>query len=268
MAKPFLKWAGGKNWFVNRESDRFPLTYNRYIEPFLGGGSVFFFLKPCDAILSDINQELIQTYISFKEEFPDVFKYLKIHYRNDSPNYYYKLRKTQTRKTYTAAARMIYLNKACFNGIYRVNQKGAFNVPYGKHKSFNLMENELMESSCCLKNAKILCQDFETTINMSINGDFIFCDPPYAVLNEENRFVAYNADSFSWDDQIRLAKSLERAAKRGVKIIMTNVNHPKVRELYENNPEFELDSVSRYCFISGTNAGRSVYSELIASANL
>ena len=268
MAKPFLKWAGGKKWFVNRESARFPQTYNRYIEPFLGGGSVFFFLEPHDAILSDINQELIQTYISFKEEFPSVFEYLKKHYRNDSPDYFYKVRETQTRTSHTAAARMIYLNKACFNGIYRVNRNGEFNVPYGKHKSINLIKKELEDSYRCLGNAQILCQDFEKTIDMSENGDFIFCDPPYAVINEENRFVAYNAESFSWDDQIRLANSLEKASTRGVKIIMTNVDHPKVRALYQDNPEFELDSVDRHCFISGTNSGRSVYSELIVSANL
>lgn len=258
----------GKNWFVNREPSRFPQNFNRYIEPFLGGGSVFFYLEPNNAILSDINQELIQTYISFKEEFPAVFEYLKIHYKNDSPNYYYKIRETQTRSTHTAAARMIYLNKACFNGIYRVNRNGAFNVPYGKHKCINLIKKELEASSQCLSNAQILCQDFEVTIDMSENGDFLFCDPPYAVLNEENRFVAYNADSFSWNDQIRLANSLKRALTRGVKIIMTNVDHPEVRALYQNIPGFELDSVNRQCFISGTNAGRSIYSELIVSANL
>ena len=135
MAKPFLKWAGGKKWFVNQERDRLLLDFNRYIEPFLGGGSVFFYINPQQAILSDINAELVNAYICLRDEFESVYKKLHIHQIHNSEEYYYIIRDRQTRTNATSAARTIYLNKACFNGVYRVNRDGKFNVPYGKVKT-------------------------------------------------------------------------------------------------------------------------------------
>lgn len=129
MAKPFLKWAGGKKWFVNQERDRLLLDFNRYIEPFLGGGSVFFYINPQQAILSDINAELVNAYICLRDEFESVYKKLHIHQIHNSEEYYYIIRDRQTRTNATSAARTIYLNKACFNGVYRVNRDGKFNVP-------------------------------------------------------------------------------------------------------------------------------------------
>lgn len=270
MGNTFLKWAGGKRWFVNRESQRFPKahTYNRYIEPFLGGGSVFFYLEPQEAILSDINSELISTYIAVKDDIESVYKNLRIHARKHCEEYFYQVRDRSTRTPATSAARMIYLNKACFNGIYRVNKQGKFNVPYGTREELSFNYKSLVETSNILQNAQILCQDFEVTIDMAQEGDFIFCDPPYAVVDDENRFVGYNADVFSWQDQIRLANALERAKDRNVKIIMTNVEHADVRSLYKNIDGFTLDTVKRQCFISGHAEGRKNYLELIVSANI
>lgn len=268
MAKPFLKWAGGKKWFISREASRLPHNYNRYIEPFLGGASVFFYMNPEVAILSDINQELINTYIALRDEFPLVYKNLKTHEKNNCQEYFYSIRNRMPRTKTAAAARTIYLNKACFNGIYRVNKNGYFNVPYGTERKIIFDKQKLEEASHLLNNAELLCQDFETTINLSQTNDFLFCDPPYSVLNEDNRFVSYNADLFSWDDQIRLSNALQKAMHRGVKIIMTNVEHPAVRTLYENIPGFELNTVQRQCFISGASKGRKIYEELIVSANM
>lgn len=268
MSNTFLKWAGGKNWFVNRENQRFPEKYNRYIEPFLGGGSVFFYLEPKEAIISDINYELINTYIAIKEDMESVYRNLRIHERNHCRQYFYAIRDRKTRKLVTSAARMIYLNRSCFNGIYRVNKDGKFNVPYGTRDDIFFDYENLKESSDVLQNAQILCQDFEATINMAQEEDFVFCDPPYAVVNEDDRFIGYNADVFSWQDQIRLAGALERAKHRGVKIIMTNVEHKDVRALYENVEGFSLDTVQRRCLISGIASGRKTYQELIASANI
>ena len=268
MAKSFFKWAGGKNWFIHRENNRLPLQYNRYIEPFLGGGSVFFFMNPEHAILSDINAELINAYVCMRDEFDSVYDNLKTHERNNSRDYYYKIRNRKTRTNATSAARTIYLNKACFNGIYRVNRNGEFNVPYGTAKNVYFNKSDLRDASDLLRHAEIRCQDFELTIDMADDNDFIFCDPPYAVLDEENRFVSYTADIFSWDDQIRLSEALERARRRGVQILMTNVNHPEVRALYEENQGFELNIVERNCGISGLNEGRRIYSELIVTANM
>lgn len=268
MGKTFLKWAGGKRWLVNSENHRFPKEYNRYIEPFLGGGAVFFYMEPKVAILSDINKELISTYVAVRDRFDLVYNNLRIHSNNHSKEYYYEVRERHTRTLHTLAARMIYLNKACFNGIYRVNKDGKFNVPFGTYNEMTFNKNELRESSEALQGAMILHQDFEDTIEMAEKDDFLFCDPPYAVKDEENRFVSYNADVFSWGDQVRLSNALIRAKDRGVKILMTNVDHPTVRMLYMEIEGFSLDVVERSCFISGTVEGRRAYRELIVSANL
>ena len=268
MAKPFLKWAGGKGWFIYRERNRLPLQYNCYIEPFLGGGSVFFYMNPERAILSDINEELINVYVCMRNEFSSVYKNLKIHERNNSREYYYRIRDRKTKTNATTAARTIYLNKACFNGVYRVNRDGKFNVPFGTERDIHFIKPELEEASNLLQNAEILHQDFEATIDRANENDFIFCDPPYAVREENNRFVSYTADLFSWDDQIRLSDALNRARQRGAQILLTNVDHPEVRALYEGNPGFELNTIERMCVISGTNEGRRNYNELIVTANM
>lgn len=268
MKNTLLKWAGGKRWFVNRESCRFPVEYNRYIEPFLGGAAVFFYLEPHEAIISDVNEELINTYIAVRDDSESVYRNLRIHAKNHCREYFYQVREKNTRTMATAAARMIYLNKTCFNGIYRVNKQGKFYVPYGTRDEIFFEHDELVKTSNILRNAHILCQDFEVTIDMAQDGDFLFCDPPYAVIDEENRFVGYNADVFSWKDQIRLANALERAKNRNVKIIMTNVDHEEVRHLYDNIDGFILDTVQRQCFISGTVGGRKAYQELIVTANI
>lgn len=268
MSDTFLKWAGGKRWFVNNESYRLPVEYNRYIEPFLGGGAVFFYLSPAEAILSDINQELITTYQAIRDDVDGVYRNLRSHQRNNSREYYYRVRATKPRTLSTIAARMIYLNKTCFNGIYRVNRKGDFNVPYGTDRLLTFDRQKLVRSSEILQNAELFCQDFEQTIDMSEEDDFLFCDPPYAVLDEDNRFVGYTADIFSWNDQIRLANSLIRAKNRGVKIIMTNVSHPAVLGLYENQQGFHIETTERTCLIAAATQVRRNYNELIVSANI
>ena len=165
------------------------------------------------------------------------------------------------------AARMIYLNKTCFNGIYRVNKAGKFNVPYGTERELNFDEEKLRRCSELLMNANIYCQDFQETVDLAQNGDFIFCDPPYAVIDENNRFIGYNAEQFKWEDQERLAMSLLQAKNRGVLIMMTNVDHPRVRNLYDQDMGFQLHTVERMCIISGKREGRKIYKELIVTAN-
>jgi len=162
---------------------------------------------------------------------------------------------------------MIYLNRTCFNGIYRVNRKGKFNVPCGSKNTVLTGQEEFEQRSRILQNAILRSCDFEETITVAEEGDFLFCDPPYTV-QEEKSFVGYTKNLFDWDDQIRLANALEQSRQRGVKILMTNVNHPSVRALYENREGFVLDEVLRYSSISGKADGRKKYSELIVSANM
>ncbi len=267
MDSTFLKWAGGKNWFIKNQGHRLPSQYNRYIDPFLGGGSVFFYMEPHEAIISDINNELISTYLAIKYDWKELDKKLKAHAKKHNDTYYYAVRNICPRNISTVAARMIYLNRACFNGIYRVNRLGKFNVPKGSKNKIITGQEKFEERSKLLENAEIRCCDFEDTINRAQLNDFLFCDPPYAIY-EEQSFVGYTKNLFDWNDQIRLSVALERARNRGVKIIMTNVNHASVRALYENKQGFMLEDVSRFSGISGKTGGRGQYSELIVSANI
>ncbi len=267
MENTFLKWAGGKNWFVKHQRHRLPVRYNRYIDPFLGGGSVFFYMEPEEAILSDVNAELISTYQAIQQDWQNLDRRLRVHARRHNDDYYYEVRNQHPRTLPNIAARMIYLNRTCFNGIYRVNRKGEFNVPRGSKDSVITGLEEFEERSKLLQNADIRCCDFEESINEAQEGDFLFCDPPYAI-QEEQSFVGYTQNLFNWEDQIRLANALERARQRGVQILMTNVNHSSVRALYKNREGFLLDEVDRYSSISGRAGGRRQYSELIVSANI
>ena len=267
MENTFLKWAGGKNWFVKHQSHRLPTQYNRFIDPFLGGGSVFFYMEPEQAILSDVNEELITTYSAIKHDWQKLERKLRNHARKHNDDYYYIVRGQKPREETSIAARMIYLNKTCFNGIYRVNRRGEFNVPRGSKNTVFTGQEEFEMRSKLLQNATLGCCDFENTINAAEKGDFLFCDPPYAIQQEQS-FVGYTRNLFNWCDQVRLYNTLERARQRGVQILMTNVNHPSVRDLYENREGFLLDVINRYSSISGLSGGRRQYSELIVSANI
>lgn len=267
MENTFLKWAGGKNWLVKQHRHRLPTQYNRYIDPFIGGGSVFFYMEPDEAIISDVNKELILTFNAIKQDWEKLDRKLHEHSRKHNYDYYYEVRNQKPREITSVAARMIYLNRTCFNGIYRVNRQGKFNVPKGSNNKVITGHECFEQRSRLLQNAEIKNCDFEETIDIAEDGDFLFCDPPYAIREEKN-FIEYTKNLFSWDDQKRLAKSLQRAQQRGVKILMTNVNHLSVRFLYENLEGFSLDEVSRYSGISGRSGGRKKYSELIISANL
>ncbi|AVM26086.1 Dam family site-specific DNA-(adenine-N6)-methyltransferase [Bacillus pumilus] len=263
---PFLTWAGGKRWLVKSYPEVFPSNFNRYIEPFLGSGSVFFHLKPQKAILSDINKDLIDTYMALKMDWQKVYKHLKIHQRKHSPEYYYKIRNYNPRKIETKAARFLYLNRTCFNGIYRVNKQGKFNVPLGSKQNVILSTDDFEEISNRLKHVSILNHDYEVVINMANKDDFIFVDPPYTVNHNDNGFIQYNEKLFSWADQIRLCEALVRARDRGAKIIMTNANHESVRNLYKEYC-FEFKIVSRFSGISSKAKGRKKYEEIIVKSN-
>ena len=268
MAEAFLKWAGGKRWFVQNESHRLPdkTEFNKYYEPFLGGGSVFFYIEPKIATLSDCNDELIKTFLAIRDDFEAVYQELCVHQDNDCKDYYYQVRSNIYADPVKAAARMIYMNNVCFNGIYRVNKDGLFNVPYGSGKKAKFNYEKLKESSEALRGKEIVVQDYLTSINQANDDDFVFCDPPYAVKTDDS-FVGYNRKTFNWEDQEKLAEAVIRAAERGVKIMITNVAADEVVKLYDPNV-FSLDYVDRKCRIAGGTAGRKIYKELIATANI
>lgn len=263
LIKPFIKWAGGKRWLASRLATHFEVLEGRYIEPFLGSGAVFFEYTPARAILSDANAELITTYQAISDQ-PQLVKSSLVRLASGhSKDHFYRVRASRPRKPHTVAARFLYLNRTCWNGLYRVNRKGEFNVPIGTKEKI-LFENEDFRSiSKILQNASISCSDFEQQIESAESGDLIFADPPYTVSHNNNGFIKYNENIFSWNDQIRLAKSLTRAANRGCKIISTNAAHDDLRSLYENN--FEVSKLDRHTVISGQNRGRQMTSELFVT---
>ncbi|WP_404979969.1 DNA adenine methylase [Caulobacter sp. BE254] len=257
---PFLKWAGGKRWLCKRFPELFPTTYNRYFEPFLGSGAVFFHLKPERAILSDRNPDLVKTYNAIKNDWEAVHDLLSNHARSHNDKYYYEVRATNPESENETAARFLYLNRTCWNGLYRVNTKGIFNVPRGTKDNVLLPTDDFPSSQKALKRASIACRDFSKTISLSRKDDFIFIDPPYTVAHNLNGFVKYNDKIFTWNDQIRLRDSILAAAQRGTKILVTNADHSSIRSLYEGIGEhFPLD---RATVISGDASGRRGTTEL------
>ncbi|MBN1546265.1 MAG: Dam family site-specific DNA-(adenine-N6)-methyltransferase [Syntrophaceae bacterium] len=259
--KPFLKWAGGKRWFVYNHSNRFPEKYNRYIEPFLGSGAVFFHLNPDNALLGDSNPELIFTYQAIKDNWELVYRYLREHHQKHSREYYYKIRSFQPNSIYTRAARFIYLNRTCWNGLYRVNRQGVFNVPIGTKSSVIFEDDQFDQISAVLQGALLVASDFEQLIDVARDDDFIFVDPPYTVRHNHNAFIKYNETLFSWSDQIRLFQALSRARDRGAIIVGTNAYHSSVRDLYEG--EFSIMCVSRNSPISSKASTRNNFDELV-----
>lgn len=258
---PFLKWAGGKRWLVNNHADLLNVQHKRFIEPFLGSGAVFFKLAPIKALLSDKNEELIETYSTVKEEWWLVAKLLRVHHKNHCKKYYYKLRAQKPRTRGSRAARFIYLNRTCWNGLYRVNGNGDFNVPIGGKTNVTLETDDFEKVSQLLSGVTLIHGDFEVTMGKAKKGDFIFVDPPYTVKHNSNAFIKYNENLFSWDDQVRLRDSVVNATRAGAKVVVTNANHKSIRQLYFGIGEHT--KLSRSSVIAGDPSARGDYEELL-----
>ena len=259
--EPFLKWAGGKRWFVQRHSDLLPKNFDRYVEPFLGSGAVFFHLQPGMALITDINEELIETYLAVRDDWRKVYEHLRVHQAKHCKQHYYRVRQTNMKSPYARAARFIYLNRTCWNGLYRVNLDGVFNVPIGTKQNV-IMQNDDFESiAALLRNADVRTSDFKAVVDSTKAGDFLFVDPPYTVKHENNGFVKYNEKLFRWEDQIRLRNCLADAADRGVKVLLTNASHYSIHEIYSER--FDVIPVSRQSVIAADRECRRMSEELI-----
>lgn len=265
-AQPFLKWAGGKRWFVKRYSSVFPTRFRRYFEPFLGSGAVFFALNPKAAILSDVNADLINLYKVVREQWQSLLERLTVHQRNHSRDYYYAIRdKARAEDLVSMAADFLYLNRTCWNGLYRVNLRGSFNVPIGTKLNVILPNDNFQANSGALRCATLVACDFESTIDAAGDGDLVFVDPPYTVRHNNNCFVKYNEKLFAWSDQVRLRDALSRACNRGAKIIATNAAHDSIKELYGN--DFIIEEVWRKSVIAGKSLYRKECAELLIRGN-
>lgn len=248
---PFLKWAGGKRQLLNQIKERMPKEYNDYYEPFIGGGAVLFELQPEKATINDINTSLINVYRQVKyntEEFIELVNKLDSEMWEDGKEYYLNIREKYNDKLLKEeydlelAALFTFMNKHCFNGLYRVNKKGLFNVPYNKSRRTSIEEDAVRETARYLKTVNILEGDFEEACKGAKKGDFIFFDSPYAPLNPTS-FEAYTKEGFDVESHKRLAQLYDKLTERGCYCMLTNHNTEFINELYSNKG-YRIDVVS------------------------
>ena len=249
--KPFVKWAGGKRQLLGEILERIPRTYDNYIEPFLGGGAVLFALQPKRALINDINASLIHTYkiiASDPQQFINKIKELDSRIVEGGKEYYYLIRDLYNSKLMREefdlelAALFVFLNKHCFNGLYRVNAKGLFNVPYNNGKKASIDEEVILEVSKYLKKLTICLGDFEDACKDAKEGDFIFLDSPYAPLNPSS-FESYTKEGFDMESHVRLSKLFDNLTQKGCYCMLTNHNTEFINDLY-GNKGYKIDVVS------------------------
>lgn len=259
--KPFLKWAGGKRWLSRAYPEFFHVKFSRLVEPFAGSAAVFFRLNPRRVWLNDVNRELINTYKQIKINWEAVYKLLQEYQIAHSAQFYYLMRDTTPLNAKHRAARFIYLNRTCFNGIYRVNLKGRFNVPIGTKTAVIMPDDDFRAIADLLRSARLTSFDFEQVIDRCGPSDLVFADPPYTVRHNLNGFVKYNELLFSWADQVRLREAVFRASDRGAQVIVSNADHESVRDLYSEG--HYVHRVERHSVIAGNAKMRKATTELL-----
>ncbi|MGN1343719.1 MAG: DNA adenine methylase [Traorella sp.] len=249
--QPFVKWAGGKRQLLEEINKRIPDKFDTYYEPFIGGGALLFDLKPQKAYIGDVNKILIDSYKTIKNDVKSLTilldEFTRMHNAaEDKKEFYYEMRNNYNEKIQNndidvvSSALFIYLNKTCFNGLYRVNSKGLFNVPFNNRKTLTLYdEDNLNEISEYLKNINILYADFEKTCENAKKGDFVFFDSPYAPLKPDS-FESYTKEGFALEEHIRLANLFKRLTEKGVYCMLTNHNTKLINELYK---DYKIDVV-------------------------
>lgn len=237
--KPFLKWAGGKRQLLPEIRSHLPANFKTYYEPFLGGGAVLFDCQPERAVVNDINGEITNVYSMIKEDVDGLISRLK-EYKNEA-DYYYEIRELDRTAEFSElspldkAARIIYLNKTCFNGLFRVNTQGQFNVPFGKYKRPNIVNEETLRALNRFLNSsriEILNTDFEKALAGISADDFVYFDPPYDPLSDSSSFTGYTLHGFSREEQRRLKELCDNLNRRGVKFLLSNSATPFIKELY------------------------------------
>jgi DNA adenine methylase len=268
-ARPFLKWAGGKKQLLPELLSRIPETFDRYLEPFIGGGALFFALQPEKAIISDINPDLINVYEVIKSDVDLLIQDLKKHKHEE--DYFYKLRGVDRTKAYQdwspveKASRLIYLNKTCFNGLFRVNSKGQFNTPFGAYKNPAIVDvDNLKACSTLLQKTQIKVRSFELILEEVKAEDFIYFDPPYAPLSSTASFTAYSKLGFDIDMQIKLRDICKELHNRGIKFMVSNSSAPLILELYK---DFHIDQVDAARAINSNSGQRGKIKEVIITSN-
>ena len=268
--KPFVKWAGGKRQIIDKLKEYIPEEYGTYYDPFVGGGALLFELSPKDAVINDSNKELMNVFNCIKDEekFTKMCSELNRYETSHCEDFYYEIRNIDRDKKkftrlidYKRAARTIYLNKACFNGLYRVNSKGEFNVPFGKKIKVNTYEGQnlgIIHAYLNFSNIKMLSVDFEDAVKDAKKGDFIYFDPPYD--SDTDTFNSYTEEGFNKDQQRRLAKVYKELSDRGCYVMLSNHNTILVNELYS---EFNIHVIEAKRNINSNGKKRGKVEEVI-----
>ena len=262
--RPFLKWAGGKQRLIDQYQEYFPDfdDINRYYEPFIGSGAIFFHYQPETAVLADRNETLMEVYRAVQQDVEAVIKALRVHY-NDS-DYFYEVRAQDVTQLTMAqrAARIIFLNKTCYNALFRENSKGKFNVPFGRYKSPKICnEKRLRRASAALENVTLMAADFEDVVETAVAGDFLYFDPPYAPLSATSSFTQYDKHGFALADQIRLSETVAKLTKRGCKVMLSNSSAPIIYDLYER--DYQLVEMQARRNINSKGSQRGPVKELL-----
>ncbi|QUY65682.1 DNA adenine methylase [Helcococcus kunzii] len=267
--KPFTKWVGGKRQLLNEIVKLMPHSYNTYHEPFVGGGALFFYLQPKNAVINDMNSDLILSYRAIKDDLNNLIEELEYHKQHNSKEYFLDLRsydrdeRINSLSNTQKAARIMYMLRVCFNGMYRVNSKNQFNVPYGRYKNPKIVDKVLLKNISDYLNSSnilILNEDFEVSIKECKAGDFVYFDPPYIPISETSSFTSYTNEGFSYEDQVRLRNIFSELTRKNVYCMLSNSNSPKTLELYE---QFNIHQVKAKRSINSISSKRGEISEVI-----
>ena len=269
--QPFTKWTGGKRQLLPVIRELMPKKYNRYFEPFVGGGALFFDLAPKDAVINDFNAELINCYQQIKDNPQELIEILKVHQEYNSKEYYLDLRsvdrdeRIDLMSELQRAARLLYMLRVDFNGLYRVNSKNQFNVPYGRYKNPKIVDENLVSAiSTYLNNNQIEIKkgDFEKAVLDVQPGDFVYFDPPYIPLSETSAFTSYTHEGFSYDDQVRLRDTFKKLSDTGAYVMLSNSSSFLVEELYQ---DFNIHYVEATRTNGAKSSSRGRISEIIVT---
>ena len=265
VASPIVKWAGGKSRLLSQYQPYLPTRFKRYFEPFAGGAAMFFWLKrhPSNltASLSDSNQDLVNCYEVVQDSPQPLLDLLRQMSERHNSDYYYQVRAEQPADEIGRAARLIYLNKTCYNGLYRVNSSGRFNVPMGRYKNPSIVQEEkIWAAHAALQGVTLNTSPFDEAVVAARKGDFVYFDPPYQPLNPTSSFTSYTKDSFGEQQQCLLAQVFKRLVKRGCQVMLSNSDSEFVQDLYR---DFERIEVQAPRFINSKSDKRSAIKELL-----
>ncbi|KAF6246134.1 DNA methyltransferase [Nitrosopumilus sp. b3] len=270
--KPFVKWAGGKRQLIPILNENLPKSFGTYFEPFLGGGALLFHIlterKGQKCSISDLNSDLVLTYTTIRDRIDELILSLKNHeknYHKDSKSYYYSVRESNPRSEIEKTSRLLFMNRTCFNGLYRVNSKGKFNVPLGRYTNPNIVNEENLRSvSSILQSSKVAikCRDFESVLRDSKKGDLVYFDPPYQPVSDTANFTSYTNKSFTYEDLNRLADLCMKLDSKGCNVLLSNSDSKDVEDMFSSN-SWKIKKIQANRSINSNSKKRTGHFELL-----